>query len=160
MATNQNKLSAYSMEELAPLILDFIGRGKQVIITGKGNSMLPLIRSGKDHIKLSSCSTEILLPGDVVMYRRTNGSYVIHRIVSVEPDGTFTMKGDSQTWTERGITRQQIVAEAVSVFRPEKEITKNNKLYKVYAKFWTKSHIIRAAYELFLKLKTKIRKVK
>ena len=155
MKRSQNNISAYPMEKLVPLILEFTSSGKQVVITGRGNSMLPLVRSGKDHLKLASCMPETLKPGDIVLYKRDSGSYVVHRIISVLPDKTFVMKGDSQTWAEKGIKASQILAKVTAIIRGEKEISVENKGYLRYARFWTRSKKIRAVYEFFLKIRLK-----
>jgi hypothetical protein len=157
MAKDQNKISAYPMEQLAPVIMEFLGEGKQVIITGRGNSMLPLIRNGKDHIKLAPCKAEELEPGDVIFYRRSGGSYVIHRVIERSSDNTFTIKGDSQTWAERGIVKEQIYGRMVAYIRGDKEVSVDNRIYRIYARFWTRSKIIRAFYEFLLKASLKIK---
>ncbi len=157
MAKDQNKLNTYPMEELAPLMLEFLSEGKQVIITGRGNSMLPLIRNGKDRIKLAPCNPDELSCGDMILYKRNGGNYVIHRIIEILPDNSFIIKGDSQTWAEKGITTEQVFAKVTAVFRGEREISVKNKWYLLYARFWTKSRATRALYEAFLKLSLKIK---
>lgn len=73
-----------------------------------GNSMAPFLVHGRDTVYLSRI-TRPLKRGDVVLYRRDNGSYILHRIHSVK-NGTFTMIGDAHSGKEPGIRREQIFA--------------------------------------------------
>ena len=77
-------------------------------LTISGNSMAPFLVHGRDTVYLSRIS-EPLKPGDVVLYRRKNGSYVLHRIHSIQSP-FYTMAGDAHPGVEPGIHRDQILA--------------------------------------------------
>ncbi len=159
----ENKLNSYSMQELAPVICEFLGQGKKVIIRAKGNSMLPLIRNLKDRVVLSSCRGEDCSVGDAVMYRRQNGQYVLHRIVGKAQDGSFVFMGDGQTQPEEGIKPEQIIAKTDAIYRAERYISCQSPSYKKYASFWAKSTYCRKLYlkqfSLRQKIKQKIKKI-
>jgi len=74
---------------------------------------------------------------DIPLYQRKNGSYVLHRIVKVEKDGTYTCAGDGQTSLETGVKREQIIAIIQSFTRKGKTISCKNKGYQLYARVWT-----------------------
>lgn len=87
-------------------------------LTISGNSMAPFLVHGRDTVYLSRI-TRALKPGDVVLYRRTNGSYVLHRIHSLQGD-FYTMAGDAHPGVEPGIHKNQILAIMTSARRKGK----------------------------------------
>ena len=72
----------FSMQEIGPLIKDFISKEKQVAITVTGNSMSPFLKDKRDKAVLSPI-TKKPKKDDVVLYLRDNGTYVLHRIFKV-----------------------------------------------------------------------------
>lgn len=73
-----------------------------------GNSMAPFLADGRDTVYLSRVDRPLKV-GDIVLYRRRSGAYILHRICRME-DGRFCMVGDAQTVLEHGIERDQIFA--------------------------------------------------
>lgn len=80
-----------------------------------GNSMSPFLIHGRDTVYLTKVSRP-LRRGDIVLYRRTNGAYILHRICAVEGD-TFSILGDAQTQIETGVARAQIFAVVCAAVR-------------------------------------------
>lgn len=87
-------------------------------LTISGNSMAPFLVHGRDTVYLSRI-TRPLERGDVVLYRRDNGSYILHRIHRVH-GSLFTMAGDAHWGLETGIRREQILAVMTSARRKGK----------------------------------------
>lgn len=143
------EINSYPMAELIPLITDFINECKEVVFTARGNSMRPLLRDGKDQLILASAKEKNIGIGDVVLYKRENGAYVAHRIVDIEPDGSYTMLGDAQFQTEKGIRQDQIIAVASGFIIRGKEKSLNSQCYRKYVKFWKKSKLIKKIYLKF-----------
>ena len=137
------KQNLHTMESLVPVICSFFDEGKKVIIAAVGNSMRPLIRHKKDSIILEKYSGTQLSVGDMAFYRRENGQYVMHRIVKVDENGSYTMLGDNLTIFEEGIEAEQIIALPTAVIRGTKIIPLTSKRYLRYAKFWAKSVFFR-----------------
>ena len=106
---------AVSIQELGPIIAQTVNAGGTVELTATGHSMLPLLLDRVSRVKL----TAIREPkyGDVVLYRRDNGTYVLHRIVKCCADGTYTMCGDAQTALEPKLRRDQMIAVVQSFAR-------------------------------------------
>lgn len=115
-------MSEFAMEELAPLIVEVIGEGGEFRLYPKGTSMLPLIRQGLDSVALVSLNREPKR-GDILLYRRENGQYVLHRLMRCEKDGTLCFSGDNHPERERGIARDQLLAIAIAVFREGKRVS-------------------------------------
>ena len=123
------------MAELTPLLADGLAQGQEVVITITGNSMSPFLRHRRDQAVLAAADAAGLQPGDVPLYRRRNGQYVLHRVVERRENGVccrlgaapcpaadaagvqYTMLGDAQTQLEPGIRPEQIVAVATAFYR-------------------------------------------
>jgi len=68
-----------------------LDEGKDVVMTPKGNSMLPFIQNGKDSVILTKPSRPVEV-GDIILFK-TGDRYIMHRVISVE-GGKLTMMGD------------------------------------------------------------------
>ena len=86
-----------------------------VSIPVSGNSMCPFLHPG-DQVFLENHQGK-LKKGDVVLFTRPTGQYVLHRIRKVNPDGSFIMMGDNQNWTEPVASAAQIHAKVTAVQR-------------------------------------------
>ena len=64
--------------------------------------MLPLFRGGLETVAL--VPPDNIRVGDVVWYRRTDGSDVLHRVLRAEGDA-LDLCGDNQIRVERGVSR-------------------------------------------------------
>lgn len=68
-----------------------------------GDSMLPLIRQGKDLLLIARKPEGRLSKYDVPLYRRDSGQYVLHRILKVR-ENDYVICGDNRWHRETGIT--------------------------------------------------------
>ena len=81
--------------------LEKLLNGETIITSEKGNSMLPLIKSGQEH-KLSPISWEECEVGDIV-YCKVHGRYYTHLVLQINKDkGLFigNNKGGTNGWTK------------------------------------------------------------
>ena len=117
-----------SLAELYPLIAEGLSSGGTYRFYPKGRSMLPLICENKDSVVLSPVKD--LKKGDIVLYRRTNGMFVIHRIIDISD--TFSMCGDNQFCLEKGILPAQILATISTIYKKERPIKFNSFGYRLY----------------------------
>ena len=74
--------------------------------------------------------------GDMLLYQRSSGQYVLHRVWKAEKDGTFTMVGDAQTELEHGIREEQIIAIVTSVVRKGKSMAPGGFWWEFFEKVW------------------------
>ena len=155
----ENKINIYPMSELVPIICEFLEQGKDVTINAKGNSMRPILVDRRDFLTLSPCDSEKLSVGDVVLFKRDNGVYVVHRIVEKE-NGNYIMMGDGQVNRETGIRPDQVLAQMTSFVRNGRFISCDNKGYKCYTRFWTGSYFWRRVHIRFNLLRLKIQNKK
>ena len=133
------------MADLVPIICEFLAEGKNVTITARGNSMRPTLADSRDRLTLSPCDPHDLCVGDVVLYRRDSGGYVVHRIVEKEKD-CFTMMGDCQANREKNIRTDQVLAKLTSFVRKGRAVSCADKGYLRFTRFWTGSYFWRRVY--------------
>ena len=100
-----------------------------------GSSMTPFLAPGRDSVLLRKPPAR-LRRGDIALYRRGNGSYVMHRVYRCERDGTYTMLGDAQQQAEHGICREQVIAVACAAQRKGKEQKPGHFWWEFFARVW------------------------
>ncbi len=114
----------------------------KLVYTNVGDSMLPLIRQGRDVLVISKAEGR-LKKYDVPLYRRDSGQYVLHRILKVR-ENDYVICGDNRWNKEFGITDRHIIGVLTSVIRNGKEISTDNKKYRIYVHLWCDFFCIRA----------------
>ncbi len=107
-----------------------------LILTPRGSSMWPLIRTGKDSVRLAPVDRP-LREMEVPLYRRKNGMGVLHRVMKVLPDG-YLMCGDHQ-WELEKITSDQVVGVMTVLYRKEKEVPLTSFRYRAYVRLYCKA---------------------
>ena len=100
-----------------------------------GSSMTPFLVDGRDTVYLARRERPARR-GDMLLYQRSSGQYVLHRVWKAEKDGTFTMVGDAQTELEHGIREEQIIAIVTSVVRKGKPMASGDFWWEFFAKVW------------------------
>ena len=126
---------AVSIQQLGPIIAETVQKGGTAELTVTGRSMLPLLLDRVSRVKLTAIGEARY--GDVVLYRRDNGAYILHRIVKCCEDGTYTMCGDGQTAPEPGLRREQLIAVMDSFARRKRWRTCKSPLYRL----WWRVHV-------------------
>lgn len=121
------------MQELLPFIEEALNNNKTFTIPITGTSMLPLLVEGRATVTIKKCETT-LKKGDLPLYRRQDGSFVLHRVVSVDADGTYTMCGDNQFLKEKGIAHTAIIGVVTAITRNGKTFSVDSKKYRLYVK--------------------------
>lgn len=141
MDSSKNK--RIDLDSLMPIITEQLAGGNSVTFSPRGVSMLPMLHQGRDTVTLSPI-VDKLKKYDLPLYRRDNGKYVLHRIVSVK-DG-ITCVGDNQFALERGLREDQMIAIVTSFTRDGREISVESAWYKLYCRFW---HFTRPVRRIF-----------
>lgn len=107
-----------SMKDLHPIISECIRDGGQFVFYPGGISMLPTIKPNEDCVIL--VEAESVRKYDLVLFVRSSGNYVLHRIIR-EKNGEYIIMGDNQTWTET-ITGEQIIAKVSEIRKKNGDI--------------------------------------
>ena len=129
------------LSEMLPLITEKISSGGEVSIPVTGRSMYPTLQSGRDYAVLEK-APEKLKKGDIPLYRRENGQFVLHRIVGEDENG-YILCGDNQTEKEYGVKHSQVIAVLTAVERDGKRIAIDSPEFFVDNKFHRQIHFVR-----------------
>ncbi len=150
----EHKVKVLEPEQLMPQLLEMLEVTEPVPLVISGSSMTPFLAHGRDTVYLSKAK-DPLIRGDMVLYRRDSGNYILHRIYRVE-EGSFTMVGDAQNWLEPGIRQDQILARVTAVRRKGKLLQKGSFLWDFFERVWIRVVPLRpavmAGYALLKKL--------
>lgn len=113
-----------------------------LVYSNKGKSMLPLIKEGRDILVIKK-ETENIRKWDIVLVQRPSGRYLLHRIVKIHSDGTYTLCGDNNIIYDLGIKKSDIRGKLVSIITDGKENNLTSFSYRLYVLFWCKPIYIR-----------------
>lgn len=141
------------LEELLPVMQEAISEGGKFTFFPSGNSMKPFIRAGKDSVNVVKADEPAKY--DIVLYRRSNGRFVLHRIVEVN-DGGYVMCGDNQWTREYGITADMIIAKVSEIIRDGRVISCSSKKYMFWAHAWCDLFLLR---KFYLKIRSTAKKI-
>ena len=114
---------------------DVIAEQGRLVYRSEGDSMIPVIREG--NLLVIEAVKAPLKVGDIPLYKRDSGQYVLHRIVGIKK-GKYSMKGDNRTLVEKGITDKHIIGVLTAIVR-------NGKTYPVET---TQEYITRIAKDM------------
>lgn len=112
-----------------------LAAGSPVQVRPQGDSMYPLLVSGRDWAIIEPVAGENCKRGNVVLYRRDGSILVLHRIWRKKADG-FYMVGDGQTPVEGPLRPDQIRGIMTGMVRKGKQISVKNFPYRLYACIW------------------------
>lgn len=88
---------------------------KTVKVPVSGNSMSPFLITERDCVLVQEPKRP-LKRGDIVLFQRNSGEYILHRICRTKND-EFYIVGDAQTEIEGPIQRNQIFGHVIKVQR-------------------------------------------
>ncbi len=123
------------MAELSPLIAEILQGGGEVILTITGRSMLPLLRDRRDKVCLVHPREQPLRQYDIPLYQRTDGSFVLHRIIAVGPAG-YAVCGDNQEVREYPVLPSQVIGVAKGFWRDGNYTACSDFWYRLYSRLW------------------------
>ena len=93
--------------------------------------MLPLLCEGEDSVLLKKCTA--LEVGNIYLYRRKGGKFVLHRLVAMEQgNGAPVFRGDNQDWLEYGIAREDVLAVVSGIFKKDVPYPMDSPRYRSY----------------------------
>lgn len=127
----------------------------KLIYCNKGDSMMPLIKEGRDLLVIEKVNGR-LKKFDVPLYKRDTGQYVLHRIMKVRK-WDYVICGDNRINMEYGITDKHIIGVLTAIIRNGKELPVTSTKYKVYVYLWYLLFPIRFA---VIKIRNLFRKIK
>lgn len=148
--TYQKPVKKTDADSMLSMIAPLIENGKTVKLTVTGYSMYPLVTSRRDAVLLAKCET--LKIGDVPLFKRPDGSFILHRIIG-KKNGAYKLLGDYETKPEYPVYPEQVVAVAKGFYRKDRFISCDSFGYKMYHFVW---RLLRPIRPLLLTLLAKL----
>ncbi|MBO5838017.1 MAG: S24/S26 family peptidase [Clostridia bacterium] len=134
------------MQSLMQLLQVQLQEGGRANLTVTGYSMHPLLRNRRDSVVLVPPGKQ--KKGDIILYRRESGQFVLHRIIQQEQQH-YICSGDNQVMREP-VTREQILAVVDGFTRKGKSYSLDHPGYRVYTWMWVELFALRKYY-LFIR---------
>lgn len=128
------QLATIPMESLAEILQLQLDTGGIARLVVTGHSMYPTLRHRKDVVYLAPLN-RTLKRGDLILYKRASGQYILHRIVSHPKDGKFICSGDNQ-WQKETVEEKQVVALVDGFVRGGKKYEMRNLGHRIWVGFW------------------------
>ena len=97
----------FSLSSLLPFIEEAFEKGTTFKIPITGTSMNPLLYEKRDFVLIRKPALPLSV-GDIPLYRRRDGHFVLHRIVGKDDNG-YILCGDNQFLLEHGIRDEHII---------------------------------------------------
>ena len=148
------KTQVVPIEEVAEMIELQLEQGGRANLVVTGVSMLPMLRNRKDAVLL--VPPQELNVGDVIFYRRSNGKYILHRIIALQGKDYFCC-GDNQAEREF-VSRRQVIAVVDEFIRKGKRYTRDALGYRIYVAIWVKLFFLRPIYIKLRRLYSALRR--
>ena len=118
-------------------------RSGYLLYRNVGDSMLPLIRQGRDLVLITRKPEGRLKKYDVPLYKRDSGQYVLHRILKVRKED-YVLCGDNRWRRETGISDRHIIGVLTAVIRDGKKCPVTSRRYRLYVHLWCDLFCLRA----------------
>ena len=131
----------YNLSDLEPILKHTLSEGGTFRFYPRGTSMLPTIKEGRDQVLLTSVP-EKLEKYQIILYKRKDGTFVLHRIVKIKGD-TYVMCGDNQYILETGILREQMLGLVCGIVQDGETIDPESKEQRRKAAVWVETRTLR-----------------
>lgn len=125
------------------------------VSTTVGMSMYPMLRNRRDRVVILPVGEGRLRRGDLPLYVREDGKYVLHRIIAVKKDH-YVIRGDN-TYIKEYVREDQIIGVVSEFYRGEKHILATARGYRLYARLW---HLIFPVRRMLLGMRRIASKIK
>lgn len=110
-----------TLDEMMPLLESVFSAGGCFRIFPRGTSMLPLLREGKDSVLLSR--KKEFRRGDIVLCKRENGTFVLHRIVAVTDDCVVLLGDNHPKEAEETLKKDAVLSSVITVYRNNRPLS-------------------------------------
>lgn len=145
------------MDQLIQLVQLQLAESGCASLTVTGCSMLPMLRPMKDRVLLAP--PEKFQKGDIILYQRDSGKYVLHRILQ-KKEGYVICCGDNQ-WEKERVEDTWVLAVVTGFYKLSKKYSVTDRWYRLYKWVWIRFfpvrrillRMVRCAYRLKNKLR-------
>ena len=122
-------------KEYLDTVRELLEQGRTCVpVPVAGTSMTPFLYPG-DTVWLDPPDAA-LKAGDIILFTRPDGRYVLHRIVKCDSDGSFILLGDAQTMRERVDGRHRVHGIVIRASHKGRPLTPKSPRWIFYAQAW------------------------
>ena len=121
-----------------------------VIVPIHGTSMRPLLKEGKSLVQIERKDGRYER-GDVVLFRKEDGTLVLHRIIEVRKS-EYVVLGDHQYREKETIQSSQIIGSVTTYWINGKQINEDSFGYRMYHAIWNGNLLARRIVLALLRL--------
>ena len=144
-----------SQKELADIIEKTVNSGGTMPLVVTGNSMRPFMKDGRDTVWLEACKDSDCKRGKILLFRREDGKFVLHRVRKTMPDGALVMNGDAQYWCEK-IKKEQVIAVVTHIETNGKKRSCKSLIYRIKTEVW---QLLKPFRPYIFRIQRKIKKI-
>lgn len=130
-------IKRFRLADMEHTICQTLSEGKTFQFYPRGTSMEPFINQGQDQVVISALP-ERLKKYQVILYKRRDGRFVLHRIVKITSKG-YTMRGDNQFLDEPEVQKNQMIGMVSAVIRNGREMDMKAFRTIISACFWVET---------------------
>ena len=130
----EHKVRVIEPDDLMEQLPQLLQQAESMPLVISGNSMSPFLIHGRDTVYLSKV-TKPPKRGDIVLFKRKSGAYILHRIYR-QCGNSYDLLGDGQLGIEPGIVPAQMLAIVNVVRRKGKLLRKGNLCWAFFAHVW------------------------
>lgn len=130
-----------SMNDLSTLLKLQIDKGGISALTVTGSSMVPMLYDRRSMVYLRKLE-QAPKKGDVILFQRDNGQYVLHRVIRLGNQDGYICCGDNCWETER-VQRENILGVVCAFTRKGKKYAVTQLVYQLYAWLWSRTLLVR-----------------
>ncbi len=119
-----------------------IANNERVRFRAKGNSMLPMIRDGRDEIIIEKTNEHSFQKGRLLLVQLSDERFVLHRVKKAD-DRHLLLQGDGNLSFVEACTPSDVIAEATTVIRNGIAIRVDSFRWNAYRYLWPSSYLLR-----------------
>ena len=120
---------------------ELLRRDGRLVYKTRGVSMEPMLRQNRDLVIIQAPVSR-LKKYDVALYKRGK-DYVLHRVIGVG-DGHYLIRGDN-TYAVETVPDSAVIGVLTGFQRKGKQVSADNRGYRLYARFWHGIYPLRRA---------------
>ncbi len=118
--------------QLIPEALEIISGGVAFPLVVSGSSMEPFLHPGRDVVMLAALGERRVKRGDILLFCRKDGSFVLHRVYRADSGGVWFI-GDAQSFTEGPVPQDRLFARVDRVIRRGRTIGRLSPIWAFYS---------------------------
>ena len=102
--------------------------------TTVGDSMAPLLKTRRNTVVLRTPKKEVKR-GDVILFHRPEGAYVLHRVIRITDEG-YETRGDNRRHSDLFVPKDCLLAVMDGYYKKKKFISPTRFSYRLYVRVW------------------------